>query len=428
MTDIEIGKNTELFLEKKDSEMDIQTDTRKNVDGRLTESEAGVQFYNDANFPQELRLPEELKENPLASEIYRQAKKILCGKEKEISQRDFDYTVEFIHILISPKSLLDQEDLGRLKLFESLRNNELTKKIENLINRDNPESPLAEQRKLLGTIDEDQEKPFGISVLSPPSHASDGKPWKKEEWVQATGAPDMFIAPDINGRYVIYMPDYDAQELDKSPKSYHGKILEHEYRHTQRSVCLGKDSGLFRLIDEPLADVTGYQYLHAFLALLLDTTNHIRFSDLKEAYNSGDNEKVADCFSRIADSISVKGLLLLGGRKSSKCSPKEDGIHNQPLIEGNFDGNDWLQFAETILSLREKNDPKWKQKFRENLQNPKNSLRVIEATYGYHLGIIKRGVEDSDAHLMNIFLNIMKDEIKRRKALSEKGFYDSISY
>ena len=52
-------------------------------------------------------------------------KKILCGEEANISQRDFDYAKQFVEVLIAPSDRT-AEDAAHLQTLESLVNADLT--------------------------------------------------------------------------------------------------------------------------------------------------------------------------------------------------------------------------------------------------------------------------------------------------------------
>ena len=208
---------------------------------------------------------------------------------------------------------------------------------------------------------------------------------------------------------VIYMSSdgarliLDPEAEDKAREEIIKKLC-HEYRHTQRSAALGKDKGLFRFIDEPLADIIGYQYLTVFLNLLTKTTDTIRLGELYDAYESGDDRQMADSFSCIAEAVGPKGLLLLGGKNSSDCSGEDDGLANLPLAEGNHDSNEWLQLAETILALRDEKDENWQAKLEKNLQSDQIPLRQLEISYLVLVIQFKPdSIRTSDARLVRDF-------------------------
>ncbi len=401
---------------------DLQDEIRKNANKQIEATEPRVQFYDESNFPKELELPETLKEDEKAIEVYSQAKKLLCGKESDLSQREFDYVKKCVEVIITPSEDNDESN-ERDKKYESLKNDELTTQVNELVSFGKDGSILEKQRKILGIKNKSEEKLFHISVLQV----------EDANWEKITNAPDMFCRKNPNGENVIYMSTAKAQYLlglrkdsGEWEKKGNEKMLQHEYRHTQRSFSVGKNSELFRFIDESTTNVTGYRYLEAFLAFLLKTTDDIEYHDLINSYNSNNKKEMASCLSKIADAIGGLGLLILGGKKSSNCADSSDGIEDLPLNEGNFNNNEWLQFAETIFSLREKNDSSWKEKFKINIQDETKSLKYIEVAYHKFLSLFKNKIEDSDAPFTKDFFEILQSEIERRKKLGEEPFYKDI--
>ena len=155
---------TPLPEEEKPEITGVHTITRGSVQKRLAQSESEVPFYDEANFPSALQLPEALKKNALAVEVHRQAKKILCGEEANISQRDFDYAKQFIEILIAP-SARTAEDAAHLQTLESLVNADLTRQIEKKTAFDESDSILNQGRKRWVSIRKKMKNPFYSEFL-----------------------------------------------------------------------------------------------------------------------------------------------------------------------------------------------------------------------------------------------------------------------
>jgi hypothetical protein len=222
---------------------------------------------------------------------------------------------------------------------------------------------------------------------------------------------------------IILNPDSEEKKRDETVRT-----LRHEYRHTQRSAALGKNKRLFRFFEEPLADVISYEYHTHFLNLLTKTTDTIKFGELYDAYDSDNNKQMAECFSKIAEAVGAKGLLLLGGKGSSDCMSEEDGIKDLPLIEGNYGSNDWLHLAETILALRAEKDTDWRAKLEKNLQSSQISLRQLEVSYMVLFIQFKPdNILNSDARLVRELFEVLRAEIEKRRASGEEGIYSKVA-
>lgn len=422
----EINGGESVYEEDVPETTGIHIVTRSGIQNRLSRPESGVRFYDETNFPEELQLPEALKDNELAAEVHRQAKRILCGGEANISQRDFDYTKQLVEILVAPSDRTE-EDVAYLQTLEPLINSDLTHRVEEQMAFGQPNSILDHERNALGINAKEDEKPFQIRVLE-----VQGKDdlERAKRWKEITKAHDMFLYQDPLVGSVLYISAERAKiilnsEAEEKMREQTVRTLRHEYRHTQRSAALGKNKRLFRFFEEPLADVISYQYLTIFLNLLSKTTDTIKLGELFDAYDSGDNKHMADCFSRIADAIGPKGLLLLGGKSSSDCVPDEDGIRDLPLAEGNYDSNEWLQLAETILALRDERDADWQAKLEKNLRSNQIALRQIETSYIVLILQFKPdSIQTSDARLVRELFLVLQAEIERRRALGEEGIYD----
>ena len=133
-------------------------------------------------------------------------------------------------------------------------------------------------------------------------------------------------------------------------------------------------------------------------------------------------------FRALRRPLAPKGLLLLGGKNSSDCSGEDDGLANLPLAEGNYDSNEWLQLAETILALREEKDENWQAKLEKNLQSDQIPLRQLEISYLVLVIQFKPdSIRTSDARLVRELFLVLQTEIERRRALGEEGIYKKVA-
>lgn len=312
-----------------------------------------------------------------------------------------------------------------------------TSEIKDIIFSFTEESPLAGQRKLLG-IDKENEKSFDIKVLAPDNWQSLNHIEKEKWWLKNTGCPSLFVRRGFNnGKKVVptifLSPDDKLFLMKKDSEDETGekkeinKMFQHEYRHTQRKFGIENDN-LFRFIDEACTNVGLYKELATLLHYVGLTTNDFDFIDIKKSYESDSDEEMKNIFKKIKGSIGDLGVILIGGKKSSKHTGNNDGIAELPIIKlnsnTNNDDSEDTRFFETILSLRAETDSQWLDKLKNNLSvNASKVDRLfLEASISWFLRSYIKYAGNEDTPNINNLLEVIKKEIECRKNLGEIGF------
>ena len=312
-----------------------------------------------------------------------------------------------------------------------------TNEIRGVVLNHTNESPLFEQRNLLG-INSENEKPFDVKVLAPDNWSEMHFMEKEKWWLKNTGCPSLFVRRGFDKAKkiiptIFLSPDDKLLLIKKNNKTeIDGKegidrIFQHEYRHTQRSFSI-ENGHLFRFIDEACTNVGSYQKLATVLHYIGLSTNEFDFFDIKKSYESGHDEEMQNIFKKIKAAIGDLGAILIGGKRSSEHTGDQDGIAELPLVElkNKTDQDNYYdtRFFETLLSLRAENDQKWLDKLKDNISvNASKVDRVfLEASISWFLQPYIKEVDDINTPNIHKFLEVIKEEIDCRKKLGEAGF------
>ncbi|MBI5421440.1 MAG: hypothetical protein HZA35_04000 [Parcubacteria group bacterium] len=359
----------------------------------------------------------------------------LLQKESGITQRQFNFVEKYMMALTREELNESEVDLKKREMLEVFMDEEQTRQLKEKTLPFTQESSLTGQRTRLGIGIEKGEKHFDIKILKPPKpqreeneffdFGEEMSPAERQDWWEkTTTSPSMFVSRGKDAIPTIYLSQDDAKNLlnQNVERSDSVHKFEHEYRHTQCRFGAENDR-LYRFIDEACTNVGGqYGAQIAFLSMLGDTTDSFDFNEIMQAYEKDDDEKKAAVLQKISLSFGPMGLLLLAGKKSSEHSGDHDGISELPLIEEEeLKEFPELQFAETLLSLREKIDSQWLEQFRTNITKENITRKQLEATLGYHFRQYTNGVEKGMSPHVRALIDAIKVEIKKRESRGEEG-------
>jgi len=397
---------------------------RKEIESTINTNESKVFSLYESEFKNTLEISEYPK---VLTEMYESGVVVL--KDKNATDEEKEYAQKYLERLTKTP---DDEKGNDLDIFT------LEKEIASLkekIFQFNQGSVLFEQRELLGIKEEKDEKPFDIKVLAPENWDTMAFTDKEKWWKETTGCPSLFVRRGFkNGQKItptIFLSKDEAllltTEVNDDPyqKQTSERIFQHEYRHTQRKFGVENDH-LFRFIDESCTNVGSYKKQAITLDFIGLTTNDFSFKDVKNAYESGNDENMTVVLNKIKKSVGDKGILLIGGKSSSEHTGDHDGITELPLVEmeGNVDGSmNETRFMETLLSLRAEQDPVWLENFKNNIttESDKVSRGLLEASKTYFLWPVFKHAGGKDTPNINKLLEIVEAEIEHRKTLGEEG-------
>jgi hypothetical protein len=401
-----------IYASRGESELGVPTKEHKEKFENLHEKENKIDFEN-FEYPNTMREMYSAGENILSNPESTENEKMFAQKFIDQLQKE---DVESIEDFNKYNEYIDQELTERFK--EILKNGVL----------------LSEQREKLN-ISELTEKKFDVKVLAlEENFAGDNSEWQK-----VTGAPSMFVQRGkFNGEKIIptifisknmlEQLDIDPTKLENGTNEFYDfetskKLLQHEYRHTQRKFSSENDK-LFRLIDEACTNVGSlYGKLRSVLDCLGMTTNDFDMKKIKEAYESDNDDKKSLILKQIRDNFGDMGLLLIGAKSSSEHTNDQEGIKELPLIkvnentleDKNYDYTD-SKFLETLLELRSHNDKNWANILENNLKNKKISLAYLEdALQNYYLMSYEKLKDNPNCPKLNTFFKILSFEIQQRK-------------
>lgn len=383
-----------------------------------------VEFLTPEAFAERFPLPEGFLDLPTHRVLVENIRTIMCGKAKDIDQRDFDYADMFMRTLIAP----EQPDLNHDKVdaLRKERDPDLTAQIQRMLADFSPASVLYDQRTRMGITGPDAEHPYDVVVVQiPKEHARLED--QQSYWRDHTGAPTQFAERGELGKETstIFIPDFEAQAI-LDPKSFSQRflsdMLRHEYRHTQRKVTVAHDRA-FLVLDETLTDVTGYIAERGLLQLLCLSTADLKQTDFTRAYEQDDKEKMGELLDTFARDFGPMGLLMYGGQAPTQREGEAHGIPGVPLQKDGIEQEHaQAQFAETLLRCRAEQDPVFLDVFHRNIQDASIPLPRLEVLRHYSLGTLfpRKTTEET---LMVKVRAILDEEIDRRKALGEESFY-----
>ena len=296
---------------------------------------------------------------------------------------------------------------------------------------------LTEQRSILD-VNVNNEKPFNVKVLDLEENLND----EQSAWQTITGAPSMFVhrGKDSKGQKAIPTifisktlfeklsdPRINEPDTDEYYDYQHlRKIIQHEYRHTQRKFASENDQ-LFRLIDEACTNVgTFYIELRVLLDCLGMTTHLFNMSTIKASYEKDSDEDKARVLKEIQASFGTLGLLLIGAKKSSAHTGDSDGLDSLPLTEyqNQYTEDEYSNselansmFLEKLLSLRSKVEPNWQETFKINLEN--EELYYLESIVkNYALTSYQKLVNHSNCPNLNLFFETLEEVIETKRLLA----------
>lgn len=401
-----------IYTSRGESELGVPIKEEKEKVENLDGKENTINFKN-FEYPNTMR------------EMYSAGENVLSNPEATESEKMF--AQKFIDQLQKE----DVESIEDFNKYNEYINPELTERFKEIIKNG---VLLSEQRERLN-ISELNEKEFHVKVLSlEENFAGDDSEWKK-----ITGAPSMFaqrgtvndkkIIPTIFiSKNMLDQLDIDPTKIESGTNEFYDfeankKILQHEYRHTQRKFSSENDK-LFRLIDEACTNVGSlYGKLQSMLDCLGMTTNDFDMKKIKEAYESDNDDEKSLILKQIRNNFGDMGLLLIGAKSSSEHTNDHEGIKELPLTEvnedtledKNYDYTD-SKFLETLLALRFKNDKNWTDTLKNNLKNEKISLGYLEdVLQNYYLMSYKKLKDNPNCPNLNKFFEILSSEIERRK-------------
>lgn len=412
-----------LCMEKSREEI-AQASATRATEPLIVESKPAkeVKRYTREALQERFPIPEKFFDHPAHRVLFDCASDILCGDEMNTSADDVEYAECFLTMLTAKEETEDNDFLAHEAALRHDADPALTGAMKAMLFDFGAESKLHAQRKAMGIESKKEEKPYDVVVVKSPSEAR-RRDEQRKAWEERTHAPSQFMIRSAKEGHVptIFISDFEANEILGKDK-YHGiDMMAHEYRHTQRSFAFAHDR-LFRLIDEVATNVTGYGKENALLEILSLTTSDIPRRAYKAAYDTGDTEAQADLLARLAKNVGKKGLLLIGGRKSSEHSGDNDGLRNLPLVEMEEGTSENVRFAESLLRLRAEQAPEYLTTFRERIHDPAIERRTLEAWCGMY-AITWTPKNGAVGHMTEI-RDAMKAEIERRALLGEKSLYD----
>ncbi|MBT3230210.1 hypothetical protein HN358_00285 [Candidatus Uhrbacteria bacterium] len=383
--------------------------------------------YTPESICAEFEVPKDFPRNASEVALFDMASDILIGTGDEVvSDTEFVYIEQFMRRLVD----IEPEERSRkerdmISTIEERVDSVLTEKLRGLLAYGD-DSILVEQRKKLGIDSEDDEQRFDVRIISL-QEAGDDYEKRQELWVELSGgSPSLFIMRNQTLEGVLQDPTiYLSEDHLKRflQEDYPDQAFLHEYRHTQRSFSYGSDQ-LFRFLDEVTTDVGEYENISSQLRLLTLTAEEMEYRAFFNAYEKDDDEAKADLLRQLAHSFGPMGLMVLGGKPSSEHSGDRDGIKDLPLFEVNGpQRNDALQFFETMLAFREKQDPNWIEVFRKRLQDKEGDYRAfLDILRSYLFRETTIGLEESDADRTRQLVDVIDAEMERRRILGEGDF------
>lgn len=388
----------------------------------MNEEVKGVKRYTRERVQERFPVPEKFFEHPAHRVLFDCASDILCGDEMNTSADDVEYAERFLAMLTAKEETEDNDFLAHEAALRHDADPALTSAMKATLFDFGPESKLHAQREAMGIESKEDEKPYDVVVVKSPNDAKH-RDQQRKAWEQRTHSPTQFMIRSAKEGYVptIFMSDFDAREILGDDKYRGIDMTAHEYRHTQRSFAFAHDR-LFRLIDEVATNVTGYGKENALLEILSLTTSDIPRRAYKAAYDTGDAQAQANLLARLAENVGKKGILLIGGRKSSEHSGDNDGLRELPLVEMEEGASENVRFAESLLRLRAEQTPNYLDTFRERIHDPAIERRTLEAWCGMY-AITWTPKNGAVGHMTEI-RDAMKAEIERRALLGEKSLYD----
>ncbi|MBP9864724.1 hypothetical protein KBC54_04755 [Patescibacteria group bacterium] len=409
--------------------LETSKDLMPDVKQEISANTEKLVVYTSEDLAQRFPTPEGFFDNPSHCILFDHAKMFLSGERPDTTMEEARYAESFLDALTRS----EVDDVLEIEKEKQLRENSdpiLTQRLKEILMSHGAESRLHAQREILGIQQTDEEKPFDIIVVRSPE-GQRLQSQKIKAWRDRTGAVAQFMYRDSDGRRIptIFLPDYEADSIldPKNPVADTDmKMMEHEYRHTQRKFSFGHDR-LFRLIDEVCTNVTGYGKETALLGALSLTTPELHGKDFKAAYELGDENKKAELLRKFAESFGSKGLLLLGGKKSSEHSEDHDGLKNLPFNPPtDTRNNENVCFAESLLRLRAEQSPDFLSIFEQRIKQPDVKRGTLEAWANMYLKPYFSKSVDFNVSLMGQLVERLQTEIKRRELAGEKGLYDGL--
>lgn len=405
----EVGNKHDIGLQESDIIVDNNIDN-ESIDNRE------VKYYSENEFNELYSLPEYLKGEKLDIELYNIAKDLLCGLDEELNKDEFLFVEDFLKILLKE----DEHDLAMSKKekYSLFEDNEKTNEIKDFLMNHN-DSPISKQREILQISSSEEEKKFDIRVLKPDGWDEVNFMKKDDLWLELTGAPDAFVNfTKKEDEPIIYIrPDYNKDDVFKN------EIIEHEYRHTQRSFR-NNNGNLMRVWDEACNGIAGYQDITALLNLIYSTSEKIKKNEDVRAFESNDDNDKVEFIKKVKNGIGAKAFLLLASMDSSKYIKSE--VTSLPLIEYKGDkDNAQAQFFETILVNIKKHNPLYFENIKKNIKELKlpkgQTIRGYLEVLNYYLKDYFRDIEETDASLLKEIKTFFDEEILKREKVGEKG-------
>ncbi len=378
-----------------------------------------------ANLVADFGIAKEFFDNPINKVAFDAAANVLAKESSEVLDevQAKEFAKRFLETWLKPPAS-QEKDKELYAILETKEDTALSEKVTALCAFSNPNSLLAAHRARLGITKPDDEKPYRIVVVKQDRRGTPSKERLRARWKKLTGSESQFfIGPstinDLERPPTIFIPDSDAKALlgEKAEDDGAFKII-HEWRHTQRDFR-SSNKRLLNLVNEVYTNGALAAYLSetALLSMLTCTTDDCSRTDFMHAYERGDQAEKAQVLEAFQRNFGAEGFLLLAGHKVH-YEDDDVGVDNMPLVAGKY-YNEEMRFAETLLALRQRSNPKYFEIFRKNLFNiPLGHLQLFR---GFGIGRYTYKSEESDAPNVRQMEKIINEVIAEREKSGEKG-------
>lgn len=382
-----------------------------------------------------------LLEQPQKRVVINAALEVLTDKEDSFNHEDIAFTEKFLSTFAGNEKREESWSEKR-KQFELATDTELSKKVQAILEFDNPDSLIKDQREVLDIKNHENEHPFVIKVLDVPGVEKFGKSDNDKKWRDFTNCPTLFMyqadKKNSGEASAIFLSGDAAKILLDDPEIYEDsvspnmmkitmenrknnilRILKHEYRHTQRDFAVGEER-FFYMFDEALNDIEGYNSEKALLQLLTWTSQDISMEKLQDSYNKGDQNEMANVIGVLKKEFGPLGLLKLGDKGTLIQS---DVLANSEILDKRASGEDNAQFLEKMLAERRKVDNNFLEIFRQQIKTASRKKLEVYLNHWWLPYLNKKELEKNPN--INQLVDIVNEEIIRRKINGEEGFYDA---